>query len=102
MNNIVNDNEMFAQFMGYEKEKTVSGFWVYCIKGLEEKEWFFLPHELKYHKDWNWIIPVAKKCCEGEAENSFYYAIIYDALCNFDINALRRAITQYIEWSNNK
>ncbi len=50
---------------------------------------------LKYHRDWNELIPVAKKCIDNFHDKR---GDIYNALHKCDIQALWEAIVIYIQW----
>lgn len=67
MENITENNKLIAEFMGLELEETLSNKFVYTRNEFNnpEKESdcqtnFYEKHELKYHFDWNWLIPVVE------------------------------------------
>lgn len=45
--NTEDNNKMIAEFMGLNIDNGVQSD--------------YMEHELKYHKDWNWLMPVVKK-----------------------------------------
>ena len=61
------DNKLIAEFMGAKPivlgnstEYEMYGI-VECIDdGVDEKH-FFIPHEMKYHTSWDWLMPVVEK-----------------------------------------
>lgn len=99
MENIVENNRLIAEFMGFEK-----GFGTMynnCKIG-EERECFFL-EDFKYHSDWNWLMPVVKK---------IYFLDIYYEYANqlnmfsngvelsININRVYEQVIDFITWYN--
>jgi len=63
---------------------------------------------LKYHKDWNWLMPIVKKIQidspEAPEESSGWYAYygMEPWLVLADINKVFEHCVQYIEWYNKR
>ena len=120
---IIQGNELIAKFMGAEKE---NGYWDYLLTDApaitEGNGGAYLPRELHYHHDWNWLMPVVKKindlCNErgGELSNnsrrqehlsnqldnplhwkswSYHYVTLIT-----DIDVVFRTVIKFIEWYN--
>lgn len=61
--------------------------------------------ELKFHIEWNWLMPVIKKCLVGEAEQSEELVIlsiqnIYEGICNQDIEYAHKSVVEFIKQYN--
>ena len=65
--NTEENNKMIAEFMRLELEETLEGLFVYAkkeqspIKLNDIRTEFYEVHELKYHNNWDWLIPVMEK-----------------------------------------
>jgi hypothetical protein len=63
-------NSHIAKFMKSTFHDTANGkTLVKNEKGFVGKLTCCLLHELEYHKDWAWLMPVVKKCIEFEKPN---------------------------------
>jgi hypothetical protein len=111
-NRIIDGNEMICTFMGYERTKSISknfdlndwiipemknGSW------YEDDEWkdyiYYGSHHLKYHKSWDWLMPVVKKCLAQQGEHRWVVSFDW-ALLKCDIEKLWDAVIKYIEYRN--
>lgn len=110
---IINQNEKFAKFLGWEKYEDVNerfyGNWK--PNTTLEKPWSVRVEVLQFHTDWNWIMEVIK-----DIENLYNGAVIVeitDKSCNISIykflykkyttmntkiEAVTQAINQFLIW----
>lgn len=86
-----NGNEVIYKFMDVKECVTNTQFLVVPDFGLKK------PSELAYHKDWNWIIPVARKCINSYHDKR---ELIFEALHDCDLEALHHACVLFILWYN--
>ena len=60
--------------------------------------------DLKYHSDWNWLMPVVEKCLfvsDEELDNwEEHYENIDDAFYQVDIDEVWGAVVEFIKWYN--
>ena len=85
------DNELIAEFMNLRS----TGLSIY-------KE-----SDYKYHKSWDWLMPVVKKCLVGEAEQSEKMSNntiknVYEGICNQDISFAYKSVVEFINQHNKK
>ena len=97
MENIIENNKLIAEFMGYEFI-TNNIF----INRLPKD---FLNNSESYkcfHNSWDWLIPVVKKCLIGEAETNRPDLVlyIYESLVDLEINLVYKDIIEFIKWYN--
>jgi len=79
------DNELIAEFMNLRS----TGLSIY-------KE-----SDYKYHKSWDWLMPVVKKCfCTGD--NTFEWDAIMDAMWTCDIKIVHSVVVEFINQLKNK
>jgi len=77
------DNELIAEFMNLRS----TGLSIY-------KE-----SDYKYHKSWDWLMPVVKKCfCTGD--NTFEWDAIMDAMWTCDIKIVHNVVVEFINQHN--
>ena len=77
------DNELIAEFMNLRS----TGLSIY-------KE-----SDYKYHKSWDWLMPVVKKCfCTGN--NTFEWDAIMDAMWTCDIKIGHSVVVEFINQHN--
>ena len=55
----MNNNKLIAEFMGVEKTYNPSTEKVLSYAVNDDVQ--CLPHELQYHTEWNWLMPVVEK-----------------------------------------
>ena len=107
MDNIVENNKLIAEFMGWKENKDMevkltSGGITYYFQKNDEA---CIPETMCYHSDWNWLMKVVEKCLVGEAEyneDEAKKAIreIYESLCNINISSVYNACVEFIKWYN--
>jgi len=79
------DNKLIAEFMDLKS----TGLSIY-------KE-----SDYKYHKSWDWLMPVVKKCfCTGD--NTFEWDAIMDAMWTCDIKIVHSVVVEFINQLKNK
>lgn len=107
------DNELIAEFMGVSEQygrMHISGRGSYVKKNY--------PHQLKYHNNWSWLMPVVEKI--ETTEDGFISRVtgcrIEGYLCDFvdhenteracqfsqtsKIDAVYKAVVEFIKWYN--
>jgi hypothetical protein len=123
MNNIVENNKIIAEFLVKNegglvklKENIFS-----TIDGFEIPDDYLTLKDLKYHKDWNWLMEVVEKIENLQDENncaiynvqieqSFteiidnhtYETIIYNIDADSKIEAVYDSCIEFIKWYNEK
>jgi hypothetical protein len=57
---------------------------------------------LEYHKSWDWLMPVAKKCDVIISENDLdeWVSNIYYALSTIEIGIIYNTVIDFINWYN--
>jgi hypothetical protein len=73
---ILESNVLIATFMGYEKLDKNSGL-LNPEKCLKFKTSYVSINQLKYHKDWNWLMKVLERICRlkiGDGKEYVEYA----------------------------
>ena len=112
MQNIIENNKLISIFMGKkESPYEFSEFGYINSKGQWKDE--FLPEQLKFHKDWNWLMKVVEKI---ENYNEFTNVLFAPRGCAIDcyiengfsfsndcdtkIEAVYNACVEFIKWYN--
>jgi len=102
------NNKMIAEFMGLELEETLEGLFVYArkeqspIKLNDIRIEFYEVHELQYHKSWNWLMPVVKKCFQA-GDDTYEWDNIMDTLFTCDIDIVYAQVVEFInQYNKNK
>lgn len=117
-----NNNKLLADFLGHDKKGNdvtwtsppyLNGkIWVdeHFFDGSEEYNGRRQTEisELKFHKDWNWLMKVVEKifseeCIKPLAGNGMYYLLelnIEEALKKAKIQAVYNACLEFIKWYN--
>ena len=102
------NNRMIAEFMGYEMN-TVEVTMPEKFRGItlfKHSEGAFTTTifkfgDLRFHVDWNWLMPVVEKITileefhEWEFNSSFW-----DVFCQLDMSEIYNQGVQFIEWYN--
>lgn len=88
------NNKLIAEFWGMElgDDKTMY---------YDDAENLFPPtpiDELKFHDDWNWIMPVVQKCYKIDDEEGFDNLV--DAVSTLDFDAMYQAVVEFIKKYN--
>jgi len=76
------DNELIAEFMNLRS----TGLSIY-------KE-----SDYKYHKSWDWLMPVVQKCYKIDNEEGFDSLV--DAVSTLDIDGTYQAVVEFINQHN--
>ena len=99
--NTETNNKLMAEFMGFQ---STSLGWFDNEEHLINVEKDNTFDDLKFHKDWNWLMEVAEKCLtvNVDVEPINHYFIINDALLTININEVYNACVEFIKWYNNK
>jgi hypothetical protein len=89
----MNDNKLIAEFMGVE---TTDGL-VFQDNNTHEF------HPIKYHTEWNWLMPVGEKIDamfgeDDEVDDAINR--VHNAVLSFDIDNTYRAIVEFIKEYN--
>jgi len=97
--NTIENNKIIAEFMGLPMINDEGQ--INFIKGLKHTP----DYELRYHKNWNWLMEVVEKCLIGEAEHydekaNKAISEIYESLCNINISATYKSVVEFIKWHN--
>jgi hypothetical protein len=124
MKNTIENNKLIAEFMG---ELVVPSQGIYLIPNTmnlihndELTHLQFVVNDLKYHKSWDWLMPVVEKI---NVMDSYRFTVtimssdtqIYDnencedavnITCEFNcdetIKSVYKAVVEFIKWYNNK
>jgi len=79
----MNENKLIAEFMGMELKPNECG------------------RLFRYHKSWDWLMPVAIKCFDNHFENSDDLNFkLNDALLETNIESLYKAVVEFIKEYN--
>ena len=94
----MNNNKLVAEFMGVEKTYNPSTEKVLSYAVNDDVQ--CLPHELQYHTEWNWLMPVGEKIDamfgeDDEVDDAINR--VHNAVLSFDIDNTYRAIVEFIE-----
>ena len=74
------DNKLIAEFMGEEQ--------------------LCLPHELKYHSSWDWLMPVVNKIEDYLADNVGKVGYFDECLNSNDLEVRYQAVVEFIKLIN--
>jgi len=96
------DNKLIAEFMELEASPKYNPK-EYYIKEYNSGEWY-LPEEMKYHKSWDWLMPVVQKCrlesrCEYDEDDNWNE--IHWSLEECNLDKTYKAVVQFIKEQNN-
>tara|TARA_B110000503_G_C7092669_1_gene390117 strand:- start:946 stop:1353 length:408 start_codon:yes stop_codon:yes gene_type:complete len=94
-------NKLIAEFMGYkviDKPKVVNGenFFEYID---ENGKYTYCNSLLRYNDQWNWLMPVAKKCINPE-DNTEGWDNLAVALTTCNIDEVYQAVVEFIKEHN--
>ena len=76
----MNDNKLIAEFM-FEETMPI--------------------HQMKYHTDWNWLMPVVQKCYKTESHYVPFDNLV-DAVSTLDLGGTYDAVVEFIKTYNDK
>ena len=91
MKNVTENNKLIAEFMGCPKHK---------IDFVGKRLNFENSKHNTYHKDWNWLMVVVRKCREFSNEEDSHWENIYYALTDLDIYRVYMTCVEFIKWYN--
>lgn len=82
--------------MTTENNKTIAEFMGLNIdRGVQSD---YMEHELKYHKSWDWLMPVVIECFEKFGDtNTINYMNLNDALLTCNIDEVYKAVVEFIK-----
>lgn len=60
MKNIVDNNKLIAEFLEWNKGENYSNEFQF-YEAFRESVYQTTPSEMKFHSDWNWLMPVVEK-----------------------------------------
>ena len=97
--NTETNNKLMAEFMGFQ---STSLGWFDNEEHLINVEKDNTFDDLKFHKDWNWLMEVVEKCLtvNVDVEPINHYFIINDALLTININEVYNTCIEFIKWYN--
>jgi len=85
------NNKLIAEFMGYKVfSKGTKCYSPKYDEGLEP---------MKFHKSWDWLMPVAEKCLTTGDRQHF---VINDALLTCNIEEVYNAVVEFIKQYNDE
>ena len=96
------DNTLIAEFMGLNIDKGVQSD--------------YMEYELRYHKSWDWLMPVVDKIDEVSDENILFkiehnrafiedienYHVFIDVIANSRLEATYKGVVEFIKQYNNE
>jgi len=97
-----NNNILIAEFMGInhlDDDKYINNLKEMKAEGLYFEQGY-MTSELKFDTDWNWLMPVVKKCREESNDEDSYWEAIYYSLVDLDIDNVYIAVVEFIKWYN--
>mgnify|MGYP000894957045 FL=1 len=83
MEDLTNENRIIAEYMEYPDLGTQGDF-----------------SYLKYHTEWNWLMPVAEKCLTTDEPSDGQHYFINDALLTCNIEVVYEAVVKFIKEYN--
>ena len=106
---IIENNKLIAEFMGNRNFKKDGSYETFIGEHIDtDNGWVteFLSHT-KYHKSWDWLIPVVKKIeklmtnwNKPNYENGYSVWMNKFRYAFWDINCLYEYIVDFIKWYN--
>jgi len=88
----MNENKLIAEYMGLKFDKGTMYNMGYDVFGDGN---LYRTHELQYHKDWNWLMPVIDKCYQEHMSKR-----IANAVMTCDIDTTYKAVVEFIKEYN--
>ena len=104
------DNKLIAEFMGVHDEISLDSIagnihswsdapFFYITEDSKEKVMEGITKYSKYHTEWNWLMPVAKKCINPE-DNTEGWDNLAVALTTCNIDEVYQAVVEFIKTYN--
>jgi hypothetical protein len=101
--NTTENNKLIAEFMGaVGTPKYNPTEWDVYLTGCldvdsddENAQHFYTPDEMKYHKSWNWLMPVISKCLE--IGKNVPIERIYHSLHTQDLSFAYKSVVEFIK-----
>jgi len=67
---------------------------------FEDNDEWFTPDELKFHSNWNWLMPVIQRCNNKGIWHSGFTNQLHDGLLNQNIIDCWEACSEFIKYNN--
>jgi hypothetical protein len=93
------NNKMIAEFMGYENVGTLNNP-MYDYYDNYFQDGSYVPHELCYHKSWDWLMPVVNKIEEYLSANVGKVGYFDECLSSNDLDIRYNAVVEFINQYN--
>ena len=105
---LLNDNKLIAEFMGaVGTPKYNPTEWDVYITGCldvdsdeENAQHFYTPDKMKYHKSWDWLMPVVIECMQTKGDTE-KWDHLYNALSGLNIDEIYKAVVEFIKAHTN-
>lgn len=103
------NNKIIAEFMGVKPRLISPDVYGYsdspffsCIHDTPEKVIESISKYVKYHSDWNWLMPVITKITTlDEFQNKYEFNdLFWDTFTQLDINDIYQQVVLFIKWHN--
>ena len=96
------NNKLIAEFDKLEQVDYGDNTILY----IREGNLGYRPENLKYHTNWNWLMPVVAKirriCYSEELQMHYAAREMVAGLCRVDIKAVHEFAAEFIIWYNKK
>lgn len=109
---IIENNKLIAEFLGWEKSEmklfvpTVSTVYrtVEYYNGEKVVGSFTHPSSMKFHKSWDWLMPVVERIVNEFPEYDHHKVVerVLQALMTADINEIYSSVIEFIKWYSNE
>ena len=94
MENDIENNKIIAEFMGAKLTKNLK-----IMYPVYEGDSSYVKN-LKYHSDWNWLMPVVEKI-EGIGKTELKFSVHFENVkLSSDIQVVYNACVEFIKWYN--
>jgi len=109
---MIENNKLIAEFLGWEKSEmkllvpTVTTVYrtVEYYNGEKVVGSFTHPSSMKFHKSWDWLMPVVEKIVNEFPEYDHHKVVerVLQALMTADINEIYSSVIEFIKWYSNE
>ena len=99
--NTTQNNKLIAEFMGMTTSDNDESMMIF--KTLQGNDIMYID-ELKYHKSWDWLMPVVNDIINSRDEQNLRleFTDLNYALCTTNIELVYKAVVEFItEYNNN-